>query len=122
MGDAMRSIDTKALRQRRMFIFSWEWIFAASVLISGPAFGDKHPIDGTYDARVRTDSGTYRVPVEVEDGQVTHIRWPNGGRMRVRGADLDGDEANGSDSRGNRLRIELEDLEYDPADDAEDDD
>ena len=61
------------------------------------------------DARVRTDSGTYRVPVEVEDGEVTKVYWPNGGNMRVRGADIEDGEAIGRDYDGNRIRIEVED-------------
>jgi hypothetical protein len=69
-------------------------------------------VDGRYDARVRTDSGVYRVPVEVEDGEVTVIRWPNGGRMRVQGAELDDGEAIGHSSRGDRVQIEVDDLEY----------
>jgi hypothetical protein len=73
---------------------------------------DRQPVDGRYDARVRTESGTYRVPVEVEDGEVKAIRWPNGGRMRVRGAEIDDGEAVGRNSRGERFRIEVEDLEY----------
>lgn len=75
------------------------------------------PRDGEYRARVRTESGTYRVPVIVEDGEVKAIRWPNGGRMRVRGAEIDDGEAVGRDSDGRRYRIEVEDLEYEPGDD-----
>lgn len=70
--------------------------------------------DGTYSARVRTDSGTYSVPVEVVDGQVARVQWPNGGRMRLRGADVYGDsgfgaEASGRDLDGNRVTVEIED-------------
>lgn len=75
------------------------------------------PLDGEYRARVRTQSGTYTVPVEVEDGEVTSIRWPNGGRMRVRGADLDDGDAVGRDSDGRRYQIEVEDLEYESGSD-----
>lgn len=76
-------------------------------------FADSNPVDGTYDARVKTDSGTYRVPVEIENGEVTSIRWPNGGRMRVRGAEILDGEAVGRSSDGDRIRIEVDDLEYD---------
>jgi uncharacterized protein with FMN-binding domain len=34
--------------------------------------------DGTYDATVTTDSGSYTVPVEVHDGEVSHVQWTNG--------------------------------------------
>ena len=60
------------------------------------------------------------MPVEVEGGEVTHIYWPNGGRMRVRGAEIDGDEAYGRNSDGDRVRIELENLEYDDSGGDED--
>ena len=82
------------------------------LLVVSPTFADSNPVDGTYDARVKTDSGTYRVPVEVEDGEVTSIRWPNGGRMRLRGAEIEDDEAVGRSSDGDRFRIEIDDLEY----------
>lgn len=83
----------------------------------------KQPTDGTYDARVRSDGGSYRVPVDVEDGEVTKIHWPNGGRMRLRGAEIEDGEASGINSRDERFQIELEDLEYDDADgDGDDDD
>jgi hypothetical protein len=94
-------------------------IVVALMALAWPAFGDKLPVDGTYNARVRTDSGSYSVPVDVESGEVTHIRWPNG-RMRVGGADIDGDEAIGTNSRGERVRIELEDLEFDDSDASDD--
>lgn len=64
--------------------------------------------DGEHDAIVRTESGSYSVPVEVEDGEVTRVHWPNGGDMHVYGADIDDGEAQGRDSRGDRVTIELE--------------
>lgn len=82
------------------------------LLVASLTFADSNPVDGTYDARVKTDSGTYRVPVEVEDGEVTSIRWPNGGRMRIRGAEIEDGEAVGRSSDGDRFRIEIDDLEY----------
>lgn len=91
-----------------------------SLLLAVPnTFADSNPVDGTYDARVRTDSGTYRVPVEVEDGEVTSIRWPNGGRMRLRGAEIDDSEAVGRNSEGNRFKIEIDDLEYENREESE---
>lgn len=70
-------------------------------------------LDGTYDAEVTTDSGTYTVPVEVEDGEVSGVEWPNGGTMSVTGADVEDSEAQGSNSKGNLVSIEIDDPEYD---------
>lgn len=65
--------------------------------------------DGTHDAYVRTDSGKYKVPVEIENGEVTKVHWPNGGNMRVRGAEIDSSgEAVGKNSDGDSIRIEIE--------------
>jgi len=64
--------------------------------------------DGIYDAEVTTNSGTYTVPVEVEDGEVTHVQWPNGGDMSVDGAQLDGGSASGTNSRGETVDIEIQ--------------
>lgn len=69
--------------------------------------------DGTYDATVTTSSGTYTVPVEVEDGEVTHVHWPNGGDMSLSGADISGDEADGVNSRGDSIHVELDDYSSD---------
>lgn len=79
--------------------------------------------DGTYDALVTTDSGTYTVPVEVEDGEVTHVEWPNGGNMSVSGGELLDGEADGINSRGDSVHIEIDDYSYDEdVDDYEEDD
>lgn len=64
--------------------------------------------DGTYDATVTTDSGTYTVPVEVEDGEVSLVHWPNGGDMHVYGADISNGEAQGYNSRGDMVQIEVD--------------
>lgn len=65
--------------------------------------------DGTYDATVTTPSGTYSVPVEVSDGEVESVNWPNGGDMHVSDAEIDGDgEASGTNSRGDVISIEVE--------------
>lgn len=69
------------------------------------AFSD----DGTYDATVTTDSGSYFVSVEVEGGEVTQVHWPNGGDMSVSGAEIIDGEATGVNSRGDSVSIELED-------------
>jgi hypothetical protein len=75
--------------------------------------------DGTYDAKVTTDSGTYHVPVEVEDGEVTRVDWPNGGRMRVRSGDLDDGEASGHDEDFNSVKVEIDDPSYEEKPDGE---
>ena len=70
--------------------------------------------DGTYDATVTTDSGSYTVPVEVEDGEVTHVEWPNGGDMSVDGAEIDSDGyATGTNSRGESVDITIDDYDGD---------
>ena len=65
--------------------------------------------DGTYDATVTTSSGSYTVPVEVENGEVSHVEWPNGGNMSVDGAEIDSDgHASGYNSRGDSIEIEID--------------
>ncbi len=64
--------------------------------------------DGTYDATVTTSSGSYTVPVEVENGEVTIVHWPNGGNMHVYGATVEDNSATGSNSRGDSIDIELD--------------
>ncbi len=64
--------------------------------------------DGTHDAVVTTDSGTYTVPVEVEDDEVTEVHWPNGGNMHVYSGEIDDGEATGYNSRGDSIQIELD--------------
>ena len=81
-----------------------------SLGVSSHAFAEQELEDGSYRARVRTDSGTYRVPVEVRDGQVESIRWPDGGRMKLRGAEVGQDgEATGRNYDGDRFKIQLDD-------------
>jgi hypothetical protein len=77
-------------------------------LAASPALAQATYEDGTYTAKVKTDSGTYKVPVVVEDGEVTKVKWPNGGNMRVRGGELDGNEASGRNSEGDRIKVEIE--------------
>lgn len=68
--------------------------------------------DGEYDATVQTSSGTYIVPVEVEDGEVSTVHWPNGGNMSIWGADIDDGSASGYNSRGDHINIEIEAPRY----------
>jgi hypothetical protein len=70
------------------------------------------PVDGTYDAQVETDSGTYSVPIEVENGEVSEVHWPNGGNMSLRGAEIEDGEATGTNSRGDSVRIQMDDSEF----------
>ncbi len=76
-----------------------------------------HAEDGTYDATVTTDSGSYTVPVEVEDGEVTYVHWPNGGDMHVYGAEIENGEASGYNSRGESISIAVDG--YEPEGDEE---
>jgi hypothetical protein len=88
-------------------------ILACFVLaISFPAFAEdwdgESLDDGTYDAYVTTDSGTYTVPVEVQDGEVTDVYWPNGGDMNVYDAEIEDGSASGYNSRGDYVDIEID--------------
>lgn len=83
------------------------FICLLALVFAYPAFAEDLE-DGTYDATVTTDSGSYTVPVEVENGEVTHVEWPNGGDMSVSGADLDDSEASGWNSRGDSVHIEID--------------
>lgn len=69
--------------------------------------------DGTYDATVVTDSGSYAVPIEVEDGEVTQVYWPNGGDMSVSGAEISDGEADGFNSKGDSVHIEIDNYDVD---------
>lgn len=83
-------------------------VISGMLLLPVQAFAQESIEDGTYDAVVTTDSGSYTVPVEVEDGEVTHVEWPNGGHMSVDGADLDDGYASGTNSRGDYIDIEID--------------
>lgn len=76
--------------------------------LSLPAYAEEEYKDGTYDATVTTESGSYTVPVEVEDGEVTGVYWPNGGQMHVMGGDLDGTSASGSSYDGRWVDVEID--------------
>lgn len=78
----------------------------------GSAYSGDAAADGTYDAEVTTESGTYTVPVEVENGEVTHVEWPNGGAMHVYGGELTGGSASGTNSRGESVDIQISDPSY----------
>jgi hypothetical protein len=95
-------------------------VFAICTLTTGTAHAYDNPEDGTYDAVVSTTSGTYTVPVEVNDGEVTHVNWPNGGHMDVVGGDLTDGTADGMNRRGEIVHIEVNDTSY--SSDSDDDD
>jgi hypothetical protein len=90
-----------------------DWIVIFFIVIflgwMSPVFCEESIEDGTHDAVVTTDSGSYTVPVEVEGGEVTVVHWPNGGDMHVSGAELDGTGASGSNSRGDSIQVEIDD-------------
>ena len=60
------------------------------------------------DAVVTTDKDVYSVPVEVEDGEVTQVYWPDGRDPSVSGADLSDSQASGADVNGDPIDIDLE--------------
>ncbi|MCX5701700.1 MAG: hypothetical protein NTW64_01815 [Candidatus Omnitrophica bacterium] len=94
-------------------------IFIIAVFILLPFFGYSEE-DGTYDATVTTDSGSYTAPVEVEDGEVTQVHWPNGGDMTVSGAEISEDgEASGTNSRDETVDIEIDDYNTDSTESEE---
>ena len=85
-------------------------IFCLIIIVSFwtiPLFADV--VDGTHEAVVTTDSGSYTVSVEVEDGSVTYVHWPNGGDMTVYGGEVDECVAVGTNSRGDQVTIEIDD-------------
>lgn len=78
------------------------------ILASVPTVAKAQVEDGTYDATVTTSSGSYTVSVEVEDGEVTTVYWPNGGDMSVDNAELNDYQASGYNSRGDYVEIEID--------------
>ena len=88
--------------------FSLAGFFLLMAIVSLQAMADDYAENGTYNATVTTNSGTYTVPVEVEGGEVTEVHWPNGGDMTVDGAEIDSGEASGYNSRGDYISIEID--------------
>lgn len=86
-----------------------------ALLICSVAFSE----DGTFDATVTTDSGSYSVPVEVEGGEVTYVHWSNGGDMTVSGAEISGGEASGTNSRGETVSVQIDDYDEDQSQDED---
>lgn len=64
--------------------------------------------NGEYDAYVSTESGTYRGVVEVEDGEVVYVRRKDGDQMTLEGAKIVGGQADGTDSNGKSVHIEID--------------
>ena len=76
-------------------------------------FAENYPADGRYRAQVKTEEGTYTVPVDVRDGAVTAIRWPNGKKTKIRGTDLDRGETVGYNFYGDQYKISIDDKKFD---------
>ena len=70
--------------------------------------------DGAYNAIVTTAGGSYTVTVEVESGEVTQVHWPNGIDMAVLGGGISDGKANGTNSKGDLVHIEIDDSTYEP--------
>lgn len=72
---------------------SAEWSEEQEESYDAPLYSESHgePIDGTYSADVCNDySGAcYGLDVDVSDGQVETIYFPNGGHLDLEGAELD---------------------------------
>ncbi len=81
-----------------------------NVLTVRPAYAKAD--DGTYDARVHTYGGNYRLDVDVENGEVMSVHWPNGDDLKLHGGELSGGEANAQDTDGNHISIEIDDSYY----------
>ena len=88
-------------------------LFFTSVAASvTPALAGFDPIDGTYDAHVAAGGQVYRVPVEVAQGKVTTIIWPNGARMQLKEARIRDGKSIAQNAEGISFTINISDLEY----------
>ena len=63
------------------------------------------------DAEVTTDAISYTVPVEVDNGKVTYVYWPNGRIWSLTGADISDGEASGMDFLGRAVHVRLDNYE-----------
>lgn len=75
---------------------------------------------GLYDTRGAILDGSYRLPVEIEDDQVTRIVLPDGARLNVVGGVLHGPMATAMSYGGQRFRIEVTDDRFRREDTAND--
>ncbi len=75
---------------------------------------------GLYDMSRAVPDGAYRVPVEIEDDEVTQILWPEGKRMSVVGGTLHGLRASAMSNQGQRFQIEIIDDRFHREDTAND--
>jgi len=89
---------------RRLILSFVVWLALAILVLVAPVYSE----DGTYDAIVTTDSGSYTVPVEVEGGEIAFVHWPNGGDMHVYGATVEDGAAEGWNSRGEHIAVEID--------------
>ena len=88
-------------------------LLVALQMLPQSALSERRSPGRYYNAQIETDDGTYHVPVQVRDGEVTSVRLPRGKKMSLRGADLNEGEATGSDFYGDRVKVKIEDSSYD---------
>ncbi|MFN8390652.1 MAG: hypothetical protein U0136_10215 [Bdellovibrionota bacterium] len=70
----------------------------------------RYPVSGTFDANVRMNTGTFRVPVFVDLDQVKCIKWSSDPCMHVFNALLQDGRAQGTAANGELVQIQIEDL------------
>jgi len=86
--------------------------FTSMVASITPAQAGFDPIDGTYDAHVATGGQVFRVPVEVVQGKVATIIWPNGARMPLKEARIRDGKSTAQNAEGISFTINISNLEY----------
>jgi hypothetical protein len=103
-----KGIITKAMKKKLKFTTIF-FVLILTLLTYSYVLSE----DGIYESNVTMDSGTYSVPVEVYDGEVVKIEWPNDKGVTVTGAKINEGEADGIDSDGNSVVIKLKDYHDD---------
>jgi hypothetical protein len=84
-----------------------------SQLIPSSSHAERRSFSRRYNAQIVTEQGTYNVPVDVRNGEVTSVRWPRGKKLDLRGADLNDGTAYGRDLYGDRIKVSIDDPSYD---------
>jgi hypothetical protein len=84
-------------------------VFIVLILVLLFAYSCVLAEDGRYEATVTMDSGIFSVPVEVYDGEVVRINWPNDEDMAISGAEINDGEATGFNLDGETVNIKLKD-------------
>jgi len=82
-------------------------IFLAFIAILAFFSPDVFAVDGTYEATVTTQDGEYKTTVEVEGDKIVYYNLPNGDTVEVNGAKIGNGEADGTDSDGKQVHIEI---------------